>query len=111
MFKHKIIFTLFFLYSSFLITEEDNVEVDLLFLKIQELEIEIAELRNILESQNYLIQKLIQESASDNIEDKDCHTAMVMLGVTDGSGGGGSSWAYNGGAVNGGSGIVIIRWA
>ena len=25
-------------------------------------------------------------SNSDNIEDKDCHTAMVMLGVTDGSG-------------------------
>ena len=68
MFKHKIIFTLFFLYTSFLITEEDNVEVDLLFLKIQELEIEIAELRNILESQNYLIQKLIQESASDIVD-------------------------------------------
>jgi hypothetical protein len=57
MFKQKIIFTLFVFYSSFLITEDDNVEVDLLFLKIQELEIEIAELRNILESQNYLIQK------------------------------------------------------
>ena len=70
MLKHKIIFTLF-LYSSFLITEEDNVEVDLLFLKIQELEIEIAELRNILESQNYLIQKLIQESASDDVEDNE----------------------------------------
>tara|TARA_E500000178_G_scaffold352653_1_gene416589 strand:+ start:1928 stop:2569 length:642 start_codon:yes stop_codon:yes gene_type:complete len=65
MFKQKIIFTLFVFYSSFLTTEDDNVEVDLLFLKIQELEIEIAELRNILESQNYLIQKLIQESASD----------------------------------------------
>jgi TolA-binding protein len=71
MFKQKIIFTLFVLYSSFLISEDDNVEVDLLFLKIQELEIEIAELRNILESQNYLIQKLIQESASDDIEDKE----------------------------------------
>ena len=69
MFKQKIIFTLFFLYSSFLTAEDDNVEVDLLFLKIQELEIEIAELRNILESQNYLIQKLIQESAS-MIEDE-----------------------------------------
>ena len=68
MFKQKIIFTLFVFYSSFLITEDDNVEVDLLFLKIQELEIEIAELRNILESQNYLIQKLIQESASDVVD-------------------------------------------
>lgn len=28
-------------------------------------------------------------SDSDNVDDKDCHTAMVMLGVTDGSGGGG----------------------
>ena len=71
MFKHKIIFTLFVFYSSFLITEDDNVEVDLLFLKIQELEIEIAELRNILESQNYLIQKLIQESASNDVEDNE----------------------------------------
>ena len=32
-------------------------------------------------------------SNSDNIEDKDCHTAMVMLGVTDGSGGGGRTRA------------------
>ena len=71
MFKHKIIFTLFVFYSSFLITEDDNVEVDLLFLKIQELEIEIAELRNILESQDYLIQKLIQESVDDTEPNKD----------------------------------------
>ena len=42
--------------------ESDSVEVDLLFLKIQELELEIADLRNKLESQDYLIQKLIQES-------------------------------------------------
>jgi len=70
MFKQKIIITLFVLFSSLLTAEDDNVEVDLLFLKIQELEIEIAELRNILESQNYLIQKLIQESASE-IEDEE----------------------------------------
>ena len=65
MLKQRIIFSLFFIYSSFLISEDDNVEVDLLFLKIQELESEIAELRNILESQDYLIQKLIQESVAD----------------------------------------------
>jgi TolA-binding protein len=65
MLKQKIILSLFFIYSSFLISEDDNVEVDLLFLKIQELESEIAELRNILESQDYLIQKLIQESVAD----------------------------------------------
>ena len=65
MLKQRIIFSLLFIYSSFLISEDDNVEVDLLFLKIQELELEIAELRNILESQDYLIQKLIQESVDD----------------------------------------------
>jgi len=69
MFKKKIIFSLFVLYSSLLISEE-NVETDILFLKIQELELEIAELRNILESQDYLIQKLIQESLN-SIENKD----------------------------------------
>jgi len=46
--------------------ENENAQVDLLFLKIQELELEIAELRNIIESQDYLIQKLIKESVSSN---------------------------------------------
>ncbi|MBB00713.1 MAG: hypothetical protein CMN34_07265 [Saprospirales bacterium] len=32
-------------------------------------------------------------SNSDTIQDKDCHTAMVMLGVSDGSGGGGRTRA------------------
>jgi TolA-binding protein len=71
MFKRRIILSLFFIYSSFLISEDDNVEVDLLFLKIQELESEIAELRNILESQDYLIQKLIQESVDDSESNED----------------------------------------
>ena len=71
MLKQRIIFSLFFIYSSFLISEDDNVEVDLLFLKIQELESEIAELRNILESQDYLIQKLIQESVGDSESNED----------------------------------------
>ena len=71
MLKQRIIFSLFFIYSSFLISEDDNVEVDLLFLKIQELESEIAELRNILESQDYLIQKLIQESVHDSESNED----------------------------------------
>jgi len=71
MLKQRIIFSLFFIYSSFLISEDDNVEVDLLFLKIQELESEIAELRNILESQDYLIQKLIQESVDDTEPNED----------------------------------------
>ena len=71
MLKQRIILSLFFIYSSFLISEDDNVEVDLLFLKIQELESEIAELRNILESQDYLIQKLIKESVDDSESNED----------------------------------------
>ena len=71
MFIERIIVSLLFIYSSFLISEDDNVEVDLLFLKIQELESEIAELRNILESQDYLIQKLIQESVDNAESNKD----------------------------------------
>ena len=43
--------------------EESTIQVDLLFLKIQELELELANLRNDIELQNYLIQKLINESA------------------------------------------------
>ena len=61
------------MYSS-LVISEDNVEIDLLFLKIQELESEIAELRNILESQDYLIQKLIQESADNLNDDEDINS-------------------------------------
>ena len=84
--KQKIIF-LFLLFSS-AVNANDNVEVDLLFLKIQELEIEIAELRNQLESQNYLIQKLIQESASnieneDNIDALASDNAVRFFGIDD----------------------------
>tara|TARA_B100001939_G_scaffold327179_1_gene321337 strand:+ start:460 stop:1062 length:603 start_codon:yes stop_codon:yes gene_type:complete len=61
------------MYSS-LVISEDNVEIDLLFLKIQELESEIAELRNILESQDYLIQKLIQESVDNLNDDEDINS-------------------------------------
>ena len=41
----------------------------------------------------YKVRSFGTYSNSDNIEDKDCHTAMVMLGVTDGSGGGGRTRA------------------
>ena len=61
------------MYSS-LVISEDNVDIDLLFLKIQELESEIAELRNILESQDYLIQKLIQESVDNLNDDEDINS-------------------------------------
>ncbi len=61
--KNYLIFSFLFIISLNSFSQEsDSVEVDLLFLKIQELELEIADLRNKLESQDYLIQKLIQES-------------------------------------------------
>jgi tol-pal system protein YbgF len=65
--KKSLVFSFLFIiaFNSFS-QENDNVEVDLLFLKIQELEKEIADLRNILESQDYLIQKLIQESVQED---------------------------------------------
>jgi tol-pal system protein YbgF len=65
--KNFLIFSFFFIFSLNSFSQEnDNIEVDLLFLKIQELEIEIADLRNKLESQDYLIQKLIQESVQED---------------------------------------------
>ena len=64
--KNFLIFSFFFVFSLNSFSQEnDNVEVDLLFLKIQQLEIEIADLINKLESQDYLIQKLIQESVQE----------------------------------------------
>ena len=61
--KNYLFFSFLFIISLNSFSQEsDSVEVDLLFLKIQELELEIADLRNKLESQDYLIQKLIQES-------------------------------------------------
>ena len=42
-----------------------------MFLKIQELEAEIAELRNKVESQNFLIEKLISESLGNTESDSD----------------------------------------
>ena len=65
--KNFLIFSFFFIFSLNSFSQEnDNIEVDLLFLKIQELEIEIADLRNKLESQDYLIQKVIQESVQED---------------------------------------------
>jgi TolA-binding protein len=59
----------------------ESAESDILFLKIQELEQEIAELRNELETQAYLLEKLLNElesledesdgSASEEIIDED----------------------------------------
>ena len=65
--KTRILF-LFFIFFVFSIDAEENetAKTDILFLKIQELESELAELRNKIESQNYLIEKLINESIEPN---------------------------------------------
>ena len=67
----------------------DDAKTDILFLKIQELELEIAELRNRLESQNYLIEKLIAESTdvdeneSENLENLTLNADIRFAGIED----------------------------
>ena len=56
------IFIFSFLPALTFASENESVKSDILFLKIQELEEEIADLRNKIESQNFLIDKLIDES-------------------------------------------------
>jgi TolA-binding protein len=90
--KNLLVFSfLIFSLNSFS-QEDDNIEIDLLFLKIQELEIEISDLRNKLESQDYLIQKLIQESVqedkkissdADEFEDLNSINTIRFSGVDD----------------------------
>jgi tol-pal system protein YbgF len=68
----------------------DDAKTDILFLKIQELELEIAELRNRLESQDYLIEKLIAESSNDidesdseKLEDLTLNADIRFAGIED----------------------------
>ena len=67
-FRQFLLFIIFFQFSNTIFAQND-IESDILFQKIQELEIEIANLRNELESLNYLIQKLIDESREEVIID------------------------------------------
>ena len=64
---HQLV-AIFFLstFALFSIAQDSqSTESDILFLKIQELEMEIADLRNEVEAQNYLIEKLINESLKE----------------------------------------------
>ena len=78
-----------FLSSAIYADENESAKTDILFLKIQELEIEIAELRNKIESQNYLIEKLIDESLdysdeeSENTDDFALDTDIRFKGIED----------------------------
>jgi tol-pal system protein YbgF len=82
---------IFFLLSTsiYVYSQDDNSASDILFLKIQELEIEIAELRNQVESQNHLIEKLLQESSKESdkgsniIKDISADNAIRFKGVSD----------------------------
>jgi tol-pal system protein YbgF len=82
---------IFFLVSAsiYVYSQDDNSASDILFLKIQELEIEIAELRNQVESQNHLIEKLLQESSKESdkgsniIKDISADNAIRFKGVSD----------------------------
>ena len=56
----------------------ENTESDILFLKIQELEQEIAELRNELETQAYLLEKLLNELESLDSESEDQGTEEIV---------------------------------
>ena len=84
----RILFTFFVFFSFFLDADENQTaKTDILFLKIQELELEIAELRNKIESQNYLIEKLINESVEPNpskdLEDIAIGTDIRFKGIED----------------------------
>ena len=84
------IFTLILISQILNLSADENIDVktDILFLKIQELEAEIAELRNNIESQNYLIEKLIQESSDSNVnsnisEDLNVSSDIRFAGIED----------------------------
>ena len=49
--------------ASFFVDAQEGDASDILFLKIQELEVELAALRSELESQSYLIDKLLNEGS------------------------------------------------
>ncbi|MDB2481992.1 tol-pal system protein [Gammaproteobacteria bacterium] len=64
-FTSLLFLTVIFSTSSANADDNETLQADILFLKIQELEVEIADLRNKVESQSHLIKKLIAESVTD----------------------------------------------
>ena len=87
---YKYFYICLFLVPLVTANENEEAKTDILFLKIQELESEIADLRNKIESQNYLIDKLINESVnsdenetSSNLEDLTLNADIRFEGVED----------------------------
>ena len=83
-------FIILFLPILVLSNENEDIKSDILFLKIQELESEIAELRNKIETQNFLIEKLLRESLaesndydSDNLETLTSNADIRFDGIDD----------------------------
>ena len=91
--KLNLIYYFFIILSlPFLVLSNENEDIksDILFLKIQELESEIAELRNKIETQNFLIEKLLRESLaesdnydSDNLETLTSNADIRFDGIDD----------------------------
>jgi len=86
---HLFILIILFSHNSLIANDNEDVKTDILFLKIQELESEIAKLRNKVESQDYLIEKLINESINSNeensedVEDLAINTDVRFKGIED----------------------------
>ncbi len=89
--KFSLLFLLPIIIFHIAVQADDNedLKTDILFLKIQELETEIAELRDKVESQNFLIEKLINESIevsennSLNIDDLNLASDIKFKGIED----------------------------
>ena len=75
----KYLFIILFSSNNIVANENEDIKTDILFLKIQELESEIADLRNRIESQNFLIEKLIQESFDNQVDNKEDEIEELTL--------------------------------
>ena len=82
---HRFFISIALLFTGTLVSQDQTPE-DILFLKIQELEEEIAFLRSEVESQGYLIEKLQNEdleNAVPNLSDENDSQAFRFEGIND----------------------------
>ncbi len=84
--KRASLFILFFSFTSLSYSQDNSQELDILFLKIQELEAEIASLRSKIESQEFLIKKLQLSLNNEDVEDNkifNLRNSVSFKGVED----------------------------
>ncbi len=84
--KRISLFILFFSFTSPSYSQDNSQELDILFLKIQELEAEIASLRSKIESQEFLIKKLQLSLNNEDVEDNkifNLRNSVSFKGVAD----------------------------